>query len=356
MAGIDPIDSGIASLTNTSNVPKIDVRAELLAVPRSFTTAANVATWNLAGRTIIYIAEYKRFYAKNTADTTSAISESLVRDINGLAFEVTDASAFGGRELLTANRTYYVRPDGNDTTNNGLANTSAGAFLTLPQAFNVVSDTLDLGGHTVTIAIADGTYTDGLNATRRIVGGNLTITGNTTTPGNVIISTTSADAIRADGAGVSLTIEGMELRTTTSGSGVIAENGSNIIVGQKIRFGTCATNHAYALNAGVVRLTSNYDIVGPAGYHYVAAWLGLIDVSATITITITGTPAFAGAFAFARAGLIRAPNKTFSGSATGKRYLVDNNGTIFTNAGGASYFPGDVAGTGGTTTGGGLYN
>jgi hypothetical protein len=71
------------------------------------------------------------------------------------------------------------------------------------------------------------------------------------------------------------------------------------------------------------------------------------------TITITGTPAFTGEFALARrVAAIQCNGNTFSGSATGVRYLADNNGVIFTNGGGATYLPGDSAGS---TASGGQY-
>jgi hypothetical protein len=44
---------------------------------------------------------------------------------------------------------------------------------------------------------------------------------------------------------------------------------------------------------------------------------------------------------------------TFTGSATGLRYHVEENSVIETNAAGATFFPGNAAGT---TTTGGQYN
>jgi HK97 family phage major capsid protein len=50
------------------------------------------------------------------------------------------------------------------------------------------------------------------------------------------------------------------------------------------------------------------------------------------------------------AALVHAFGHTFSGSATGTRYLANGNAVVFTNGGGASYLPGNAAGS--TATGG----
>jgi len=65
---------------------------------------------------------------------------------------------------------------------------------------------------------------------------------------------------------------------------------------------------------------------------------------------VTGTPNFVGSFANAsRNGTLQAIGVTYSGSATGARYVASGNGVIYTG-GGASYFPGNAAGS--TSTGG----
>ena len=105
----------------------------------------------------------------------------------------------GMREKLSANRTYYVRTDGNNS-NTGLTNNAAGAFLNLTGAMAVLG-TLDLGGKCVTIQLQDGTWTwayptipplgtQRFSQTTNAVGypGTVTVQGNTTTPANVIIT------------------------------------------------------------------------------------------------------------------------------------------------------------------------
>jgi hypothetical protein len=75
----------------------------------------------------------------------------------------------GVREMLEADRDYYVRTDGSDS-NTGLANTAGGAFLTIQKAVDVVCDTLDLQKYDVVINVAAGTYAEEISL-RRYVGG-----------------------------------------------------------------------------------------------------------------------------------------------------------------------------------------
>src|SRR5262249_31168112 len=72
------------------------------------------------------------------------------------------------RQLLCADRSYYVPADGDDS-NDGLSYDSGGAFLTLQKAVDVVRDTLDLGGHIVTVCVGAGTF-DGVVASGPFVG------------------------------------------------------------------------------------------------------------------------------------------------------------------------------------------
>lgn len=61
------------------------------------------------------------------------------------------------RELLSADRDYYVRTDGSDS-NNGLANTSGGAFLTVAAAL-VSAKAIDPNGHKIKINVGEGVFT-----------------------------------------------------------------------------------------------------------------------------------------------------------------------------------------------------
>ena len=252
------------------------------------------------------------------------------------------------RERLTAARTYYVRTDGSDA-NTGLANTAGGAFLTIQKAIDVVCDTIDNAGYDVTIQLGDGTYT-GAAAFRRFVGrGAVTLQGNAGTPGNVVISTTSADAVRVEGAGIDVVVKDLELRTTTAGN-CLAVSGPCRVSYSNVRFGACASAHLLADRTGYIRCTGSYAIVGAAVYHWHCTnGPGLIFITGGNTVTITGTPAFSGVFAATgNNASIVCGGLTFSGSATGTRYSATTNGVINTNGGGASYLPGNAVGSTGT--------
>jgi len=280
---------------------------------------------------------------------SAAVGKLLSINTAGTAYELVTAANVGlqtVRERLTANRTYYVRTDGSDS-NDGLANTAGRAFLTLQAAVNAYL-ALDLNGFAVTISVADGIYTSGASIVGQPVGGSstspLTIQGNTSTPGNCIISTTSANCIKADN-GARVVVNGLELRTTTSGRGLLSTNGSYIVWGTAMNFGACATYHMEATNLGILISLGGYTINGGSVAHQHCTTGGYILVQSG-TVTITGTPAFSAYFIGVNGAYVQyASTVTFSGSATGPRYLCHNNATIYTgNVFSPTFFPGSTAG------------
>jgi len=259
------------------------------------------------------------------------------------------------REVLTANRTYYVRPDGNDG-NNGLADNAGGAFLTIQKAINVVAS-IDIGVHTVTIQLGDGTYTVGGVVSGPWLGtGAVIVQGNTGTPGNVVVNVgASTSCFLVENGGSRLTVQHLDLQSSGSSSfGLRALNGGTIIAGAGLRFGTIASgSHIEAIGTGSnIRCTANYTIQGSALRHWQALG-GAFIFAEGLTITLTGTPGFSAASGFAKAfqcGLIHCALNMFSGSATGKRYDAQLNGVVYTGGGGVNFLPGNSAGS--TATGG----
>lgn len=263
----------------------------------------------------------------------------------------TDAVWAPDREVLSANRTYYVRKDGSDS-NTGLADTSGGAFLTIQKAVDIAGG-LDLSIYNVTITVrADGGTPYASVLLKTLVGaGGATISGDTTTPSNVGIttSTASTDAVNADGIKGSWTLEGVKFTTTGSGRHGVNVTNSRVNFGV-VDFGACISNQLSVSQAGLAVFNANYSITGGAAIHWDAR-IGSIIQCVGRTITITGTPAFSTAFCSAtKLSMANVPSNTFSGSATGTRYTGSENSVVYSNAAGATYLPGNAAGS--TATGG----
>jgi hypothetical protein len=273
---------------------------------------------------------------------TTTVAENVAQNRIDATFALTNTY----RQQLTADRTYYVRIDGSDS-NNGLANTSGGAFLTIQKAIDTVS-ALDNGGFNVTIQVGNGTYTQALTLKSYVDSGSMTIQGDTTTPSNVIVSTTSQNGFTATGVIGPWTIQGFRLKTSTAGQCIVSTQGSIINLG-KNEFSVCAGNHVYCAQLGQVSFLSSYTINGNSSIHWNAQGQGSITCGG-LTITLSGTPAITTFALTTLLGLLRVDGNTFSGSATGTRYYVDSNSVLYTGGAGATYLPGNVAGT--TATGG----
>lgn len=247
------------------------------------------------------------------------------------------------REVLTANRTYYVRTDGSDS-NNGLANTSGGAFLTIQKAIDTAC-ALDLSIYNVTINVADGTYAGGVVLKPYLGTGPIAIIGNTTTPANCLLQGTGA-RISAGSTFATYQMRGFETQTITSGNSV-ALSGAGILELNNWRFGPCAGSHMRIDNgARLSGKSGSFEVAANATYFAIGGYLANIDLnSATINfaanVTFTAT-AYAQYMA-----VVNFQQATFNLGAftvTGQRYNASGNSLISSGGAGASFIPGSTAG------------
>jgi hypothetical protein len=291
----------------------------------------------------------------NIAALAFAASTFFARLVSGDIVAATPAQGrtlFSVREKLTAVRTYYVRTDGSDS-NDGLANTAGGAFLTIQKAVDVVAG-LDLGGFVVTVQVGNGTYTGAVvfkDPVNPVIQGCI-LQGDTTTPANVVISTTSLTAVQASGS-TAWKIQGFKI--TTGGSGfrpALFVTDKGILYYQNIDFGAVVAGspQIYISGRGAALASGNYTISGGGSQHIYCDFHGFSYVD-NITITYTGTPAFTAETVNANSlGCVRWSSVTNSGACTGQRYDVSVNGVIQTFGGGANAINGNAAGV--TATGG----
>lgn len=256
----------------------------------------------------------------------------------------------GLRPQLTSPRTYYVDPAGSDSSD-GLS--SATAFATLQKAIDVVAS-LDLGIHDVTIALADGTYTSETQISGPFTGaGHVQITGNLTTPRNVLIETADIPIKVLFGANVRL--RGVKLNTTAGNTCLFVDEGGSATLNGEMVFGGGARSHMSVSNRAVLTISTDYEVDGSAIRH-VEADLGASCISNGNTVTFTVDQDFSAGFVTAlRASNLFFPNGVFVDSGhviAGRRYQSRSNSIITVSGAGETYFPGDVAGI---ISDGGLY-
>ena len=256
------------------------------------------------------------------------------------------------RIRLTGNTTFYVGGTGANDANPG---TSLAPFATLSHAAQVVNSQYDTAGFSVTYQCS-GAFTQGIGLHAAQVGA---VSAQSVTfnflPGSTVTVVNGPCVYCEFGAAVQ--ISGPVVLSSPGTSGIaagvacFAGSGGSILVGDQVSFGVCDTSHIYG---GVILVGPTYSIVGSAPSHL----LNLGDGSATIyspqtfgghvTVTLTGTPSFSSGFARASyGGKISIPSSVavFSGGGTGPRYFANNGASISTNGGGASFLPGNSAGT-----------
>ncbi len=242
------------------------------------------------------------------------------------------------RVKLGASTTLYVATTGNNA-NTGL--TSAAPFATIQHALDFITNSIDLSKHNLSIQLADGTYTEGAYLGVGWVGGtawNVVITGNPSSPGNVVLSTSGA-CVTASGDGSGCRVEHLRMDSSTLAC-LYTVMGAYITFGSVI-FGNANDAHMLSDN-GIFNVSNDYTIAGSAPYHISCRWNGMFQMFQR-TITIQNTPHFS--YAFVRAdfgGAIHYDTANIVGAASGKRYEARGNGVIDTSG---VTLPGNVAGT-----------
>jgi hypothetical protein len=229
------------------------------------------------------------------------------------------------RERLTEDREYFIRTDGSDS-NDGLTNSSGGAFATFDKAWDTLL-TLDTAGFTVTIKYGNsGTYTDQILIDRSWSGGGeVVIEGDVTTPSNIILSITNALNIKTT-LPAPLTFKGFRL----TGNSAITQNGVGVLYYESVDF-SGGGHHVQANTPGAkVQVIGNYTISAGGVRHYLFTRGAVLFMNNNVTVSLSGTPAFSAAFAVCGdVAVIRYfAGANYSGSATGQRYSVTTNGVI----------------------------
>ena len=255
-----------------------------------------------------------------------------------------------GKRVLDSLLYMYVRKDGSDT-NDGSANDSAHAFLTIGKAIEVY-ESLDCNGYDVRIDVADGTYIEQIFISNRLGAGNLFIFGNISNPGNVIVDGDVNNSLWVKGhrLGSYVQIDGFKLTTDPfGGNGILAEDGAEVRIG-RINFGDVGYSHVQAYSGAKVLFLYPYEISGDADNHIEADVGAIIQNYINGNVTLSGSPVtFGTAFALCyTTGVIEIYSPTVNFVITGvvgQRYLCEQNSIINTFGGGAAYLPGSVAGS-----------
>ena len=248
------------------------------------------------------------------------------------------------------NPVYYVRADGSDT-NTGLANTAAGAWLTLQHAANIICGTLRKGQNDtyVNLVIGNGTFS-GAQFFGALPGA-IAISGQGTT--TIIDCDVTGAGFYAVGSG-SVYVSDLKTISTGGGKHFFADLNAWMFVQGGITCNATLGDYIFFVeDNGEMHVIGTVTINVTTGCAAIVYGSNDARISWFTTPTITGNPAFSEACAVALGcTIIDSPGGT-SGAATGLRFRVSTNSMIDGNGDGPYIFSGDTTGI--VETGGGYF-
>lgn len=301
-------------------------------------TASVLFQDDFSGRAEFGLAGDDDWHVKVSPDGTNWF-EALVADRNtGLVtFPNTPL-----RSALAGNLSLYVNTSTGNDANDGSSGTP---FATVAHALDVAA-ALDCSIYNVMIYVT-GSMTGNITLPAMLGSGAFELQGDPSTPSNVTVSGKVLAAY-----GTPWTVNGFKLQGGGNGLEVFNDG---VINYKNIEFGAMSGAHLSLLGArAVANQTGACIISGGAIWHVLAEYGGFWNPLGQ-TITISAAVTFSGEFVrLFSLGIARAASMTFNnpGNVTGKRYNINQNSVCGVGGGGASYFPGTIAGT---TANGGYY-
>lgn len=247
------------------------------------------------------------------------------------------------RTRLSADTTFYVSTTGSDVSGTG-AQTKP--WATIQHAFNAIYEAYDLAGFAVTIQLANGVYTAGVLWDGLFLGqvGPITLLGNRSSPGSVIINVPGAPCFHFR-FGANVFIVGFRLLCGIAGlfGGMMSEYGAYMLHDFCWFDAHPFCYHMYA-NFGTIACLTQYWIFGDAIAHHYITFGGAINIQGC-TVNISGTRTF-GVFCQIPNGNCYAIGAVFLGGIVhAQRYLVSFGSLVNTGGGGANFFPGNASGS-----------
>lgn len=328
--------SGLVKLT--SGVPSAAVAGTDYVIPSgsitgsaaTLTTARTINGTSFNGSANITTANW------GTARTITIGGSG--KSVNGSAAVSWTLAEIGAKPQLQAAATYYVRTDGSDS-NTGTANTAGGAFLTIQKAIDTAV-AFDFGVYGVTVNVGAGTFAAAVTLKNFGGAGKLSIIGAGST---TIIAPASGNCFTTSGIGGWYLLQSMKLTPPAGAYGISGTAGTKVAVDfSALEFGaTSGGLHIVAGQGTNIKATGNYTISGGA-YAHVGAYDSGQVLTQSVTVTVSGTPAFSYFGVASRGGTFLFNGNTYSGSATGARYLCDTAGGMYS---GGVTLPGSTAGT-----------
>ncbi len=259
--------------------------------------------------------------------------------------------AIGVREVLHADRTYYVAPSGaGENFNSGLSPDDA--WATLQHAYDFVCDKIDMNGFKIAIRLMDGLHTDGLIASKNPLGvhetSSVTIVGNPANHSAAILRVENNHAIRTGGVDGShsltqMTLNDFRIETVGAGSYDCVLNNGGAVHFAGLVFGQCTGSHITTTHLGWTYADGAYSVAKGATNFHIGSQSNGITVIHNQTVTFEESMAF-NAFVSVTAGgqaYINNVNWINKGNVHGHKFYATFGGLVFSEYQPVDYVPGD---------------